>query len=68
MENRFLRGNCNGDDVVDISDSIYSLGYLFAGGETPGCLEACNVNGKEYDISDPIYVLGYLFSGGLPHF
>jgi YVTN family beta-propeller protein len=63
----FLRANCNGDDKVDISDAIYSLGFLFGGGSAPPCADACNSNGDlAHDISDAVYTLGFLFSGGPP--
>ncbi|MFN0058337.1 MAG: hypothetical protein ACKVX7_07750 [Planctomycetota bacterium] len=60
----FVRGDANGDGVVQISDGIYSLNYLFAAG--PGeCLDALDANDDgAVQISDPIYVLEYLFSAG----
>ena len=63
-----LRGDCNADGEVDISDPICTLGFLFDAGETtPGCIAALNANGDDsVDISDPVYALGFLFSGGPP--
>ncbi len=30
-----LRGNCNGEGAVDLSDAIFLLNFLFAGGDAP---------------------------------
>ena len=47
--------------------SIFSLSYQFSGGETPPCLEACDVNGESgIEVSDPVYLLNYLFIAGPP--
>jgi hypothetical protein len=64
---RFLRGDCNEDGTVDISDAVCILGWLFLGGSTPGCLAAANANGDDaVNISDPLWILQHLFSGGPP--
>ena len=61
---RFLRGDCNEDGSIDISDASFSLSFQFAGGVKPRCGAACNSNGDaEVDVSDPIYLLDYLFNG-----
>jgi VCBS repeat protein len=64
---QFKRGDCNRDAVGDISDPITILDSLFLGGETPGCLEACNANDDSaLDLSDAVFLLDYLFIGGTP--
>ena len=64
----FIRGDCNGDAVVDISDPIYLLNYNFVGGvEDPACLAACDANADGEatgSTTDPIYILNHLFLGG----
>lgn len=63
----FLRGDANADGLVDISDPVFTLEYLFRGGATPRCLSALDANdSSEVDISDAIYSLGFLFTGGPP--
>jgi hypothetical protein len=63
----FIRGDCNDDGLVDISDAIKIFGFLFLGELSCVCLEATNANGDpSTDISDGIFVLSYLFSGGAP--
>jgi GH24 family phage-related lysozyme (muramidase) len=60
----FLRGDVDGNGVIDISDGIKILNYLFSGGEIR-CGDAADTNDNgNIDISDGIYLLNYLFSGG----
>ncbi len=64
FEPEFVRGDCNDDGGVDISDAIESLTLLFVGGVT-NCVNACDTNDDEgFDISDPIYSLAALFTSG----
>jgi hypothetical protein len=64
----FVRGNCNGDELVDISDAIYLLSYSFLGDvEDPACLAACDANADGSatgSTTDPVYILNFLFLGG----
>ncbi|MBI4602595.1 MAG: PKD domain-containing protein [Planctomycetes bacterium] len=61
----FLRGDCNSDGALGLSDAIFELAYLFLGGEEPSCHEACDANGDgAVGISDAIYALSFLFLGG----
>lgn len=63
----FLRGDCNGDGRLDISDPVCLLLVFFAGRPAPGCLAALNANGDgALDISDPTTLLLLLFSDGPP--
>ena len=63
----FLRGDCNDDGGVDISDAVCTLEWLFLGRAEPGCVAATNTNGDDaVDISDPVSLLGFLFLGGPP--
>jgi hypothetical protein len=66
-EYAFVRGNSNNDGRVDISDSIYTLSYLFLGGPEPPCLDAADSNNDStVDISDAVFSLNFLFLGGAP--
>ncbi len=64
----FLRGDCNDDGSVDISDGIFNLNALFVqGSEQSNCLEACNANNDDSnDISDAIFLFNFLFVDGEP--
>jgi hypothetical protein len=60
----FIRGNSNLDDVVNITDAIVVLNYLFLGTGSLGCLDAADANNDgTLNITDPIFLLGYLFLG-----
>ncbi len=64
-ETLFLRGDCNDDGEVNISDATCALDRLFAGAAAPGCLAALNTNGDgAVDIADPVFLLNFLFAGG----
>ena len=40
----FIRGDANSDLMVDLSDAIYVLSYLFLGFAEPPCLKAADSN------------------------
>ena len=64
----FIRGDSNDDALLDLSDAVVTLGYLFLGqwsGAKPICLDAADANDDGgVDISDPIGLLQHLFVGG----
>jgi hypothetical protein len=61
----FVRGDCNGDGKLDLSDAVALLVCLFLNGPCPSCDDAADVNDDgDKDISDAIYKLQYLFLGG----
>jgi hypothetical protein len=64
----FVRGNCNGDDRVDIADGIWILNEMFQGGPAGTCVEACDANSDDMtDTADAIFVISYrLLSGPMP--
>jgi len=63
----FRRGETNGDGLVDLSDAISVLRWLFADGAGIPCLEAADGNDDgRVDLSDPVWVLRHLFLGAPP--
>ena len=57
-------GDVDSSGVLNITDPIVLLNYLFLGGSM-ACLGAADSNGDgEVDLSDAVHVLLYLFSGG----
>lgn len=61
----FVRGDCNANGNVDLSDAIASLSVLFVGAATPDCVDACDCNGDNtHNVADPVYALSYLFTAG----
>lgn len=61
----FLRGDCNGDGAVNVSDAVCGLNWLFAGATEPGCVAAVNTNGDDaVNLADSVSTLNFLFAGG----
>ena len=66
-EDPFVRGDVNGDLFVNIADPVASLEFLFAGGNTPACVDAADANDDGVlNVADPIFTLALLFQGGEP--
>ena len=61
----FVRADANCDGVIDVSDGVFSLLWLFASGVEPCCLDGADANDDgAVDVSDASFTLGYLFRGG----
>jgi hypothetical protein len=61
----FIRADSNGDDDHNLSDAVFTLVYLFAGGPEPGCLKSADVDDSGVvELTDAVYDLSYLFLGG----
>lgn len=64
----FMRGNCNGNSGVDISDGIWMLQELYLGGPSGTCAAACDANGDgTYSLTDAMHVIYWrLLDGPAP--
>jgi hypothetical protein len=63
----YLTGDPNHDGIIDISDVVYLINYLFIGGPAPVPLESGDVTCEgTVDASDVVYLINYLFIGGPP--
>ena len=61
----YICGDASGEGAVDISDAVYLISYIFAGGPAPNPLAAGDANcDAAVDISDAVYLIGYIFAGG----
>ena len=61
----FIRGDANGDGLLNLADAIRTLGVLFTGDEPLDCEDAADTNDDgQLNIADPIQLLSYLFNGG----
>ena len=60
-----LQGDATNDGVIDISDVVYLINYLFINGPAPNPLWMgdCNCD-CVIDVSDVVYLLNYLFAHG----
>ncbi len=61
----FMRGDANSDGVINVSDAIFLLNYLFRSGPEPDpyALGDANNDGQIL-VGDAIFLLNYLFRGG----
>ena len=63
--NDFIRGDSNDDGVLNVSDAVFTLSFLFIGDEQPECLAANDTNDDgAINITDVIRTLNFLFLGG----
>jgi hypothetical protein len=67
LNSSFIRGDANGNGIVDVGDIIYLVQYCFRGGPAPSPVDAgdANCNG-EVTAGDIIYLVNYLYRGGPP--
>ncbi len=62
---RFVRGDANADDSINITDGVFILGFLFAGEGDPPCLAALDSNNDgARNVADAVFILNFLFGGG----
>jgi hypothetical protein len=64
-----MRGDINYDDgeLIDISDLMYLIDYMFLAGPAPVCFEEADINASgttPLDISDLVWLIDYMFLGG----
>jgi len=61
-----VRGDTDGDGMMNLTDAVGLLGFLFLGDEPPYCepVADANVDGR-LDLADAVYILSFLFLGGL---
>ena len=58
-------GDANSDYIVNISDAVYVINFIFTGGFMPIPLESADVNCDEaVNISDVVSIVNYIFAGG----
>jgi hypothetical protein len=58
-------GDCNDDGVVNVSDAVYIINYVFVGGDPPYPLYTGDVNCDAFvNISDAVWIINYVFVGG----
>ncbi len=63
----FIRGDANGNLVIEIADPIFLLNNLFRAGRSPPCPDAADADDDgRLNITDAIRVLSYLFLAGPP--
>jgi hypothetical protein len=66
-----MRGDVNydGASVIEISDLVYLVDYMFSNGAEPPCYEEADIDGSgthPIDITDLVYLVDYMFTNGVP--
>jgi hypothetical protein len=63
----YIRGDANGDGIINSADIVYLMNYLFISGPSPQPWQAgdANCDGK-INSADVVYLINYLFIGGPP--
>jgi len=59
-------GDANNDQNVNVSDGVWIINYVFAGGDPPQPVLACgDANGEgAVNIADGVWIINYVFAGG----
>lgn len=64
-QSSFVRGNCNGDGIVNVADAVYLINLLFLSGPEPVCDSACDANDDgTLTLADAVYIVTYRFLEG----
>ena len=62
-----IRGDANGDGVVELGDVVYLITYLFKSGPAPVPLLSGDANcSGAVELGDVVYLITYLYKGGPP--
>lgn len=69
MANPCNCGDADGSGAFSISDAVYLINYIFAGGPPPDPVCEGDADGSgAISISDAVYLINYIFAGGpAPH-
>jgi Dockerin type I domain/CARDB/FG-GAP-like repeat len=58
-------GDANSDAIVNVSDAVWIINYIFVGGDPPDPLSAGDVNcDGTCNVSDAVWIINYVFVGG----
>jgi len=64
---RFVRGDVDSDGVIQLTDAVGTLNFLFLGGITPSCVDAADADDSgRINVTDAVRILRWLFSMGDP--
>lgn len=62
----FIHGDANSDSLVDVSDVVFLINYLYKGEAAPYPLQAGDANCDGIvDVADVVFLINYLFKGGV---
>jgi hypothetical protein len=62
---QYLCGDANGDLMVNVSDAVHIINYVFVGGAAPDPMESGDANcDQAVNVSDAVWIINYVFIGG----
>ena len=62
----YLCGDANSDGLVNVSDAVFLINYVFSGGFDPLPYDSGDPNcDQNVNVSDAVYLINFVFSGGL---
>ncbi len=61
-----MRGDANLDGVINVSDPVYLINYIFAGGTEPPIYNGDADASTVINVSDVVYLIAHIFNGGPP--
>jgi hypothetical protein len=65
MASYVLRGDANGDGVINLADVVYLINYLYKSGFAPSPPDAGDTNcDGTVDLADVVNLINYLYKGG----
>jgi CubicO group peptidase (beta-lactamase class C family) len=63
----FICGDASGDGVINVSDPVSLIAYVFSGGAPPIPYFSGDADSNGVvNISDAVYLIAYIFTGGTP--
>jgi len=61
----YIRGDANGDQIINLADVLHLIAYLYKNGPAPNPFEAGDVEcSGGIDLGDVLYLIAYLYKGG----
>jgi hypothetical protein len=61
----YICGDANGDGIVNVSDAVYIINYVFVGGPVPDPYASGDANCDDVvNVSDAVWIINYVFVGG----
>ncbi|OUU25636.1 MAG: hypothetical protein CBC13_01815 [Planctomycetia bacterium TMED53] len=61
----YIRGDSNGDGIVNVADVVWGLQETFNNGPVGTCNDAKDSNSDGlFDVADSIWLISYIFTGG----
>jgi hypothetical protein len=61
----YICGDANGDHIVNVSDAVAIINYVFVSGDPPDPIESGDCNCDDLcNVSDAVWIINYVFVGG----